>query len=84
VCPRGLVKRVASHFGHSVGITASMLSYPPGETPTAATGASANGCTFVGSGIKPSGNTEAWSATILAMSHIILVLVGFASLVGGG
>ena len=60
-----------------------MLSYPSGNTPTAATGVSAEGCTLVGRGIKPSADTRESIATILAMLHIILVLVGFAPVVGG-
>ena len=53
-----------------------------------ATGVSADGHTFVGYGVNPTGDSEAWIATIPDIvpdpSCIVLALFGFAPLVGCG
>ena len=53
-------------------------------TLSKATGISADGRTFVGTGINPSGRTEAWIATIPEPLCLVLALCGFATLVGCG
>jgi probable HAF family extracellular repeat protein len=49
-----------------------------GWTLTTATGVSDDGLTFVGTGTNPSGNTEAWIATIPEPSSLVLAALGLS------
>jgi len=53
-------------------------------TLTGAIGVSADGLTFVGTGINPDGDTEAWIATVPEPSSIILAAFGFAAFAAWG